>query len=51
MDGRIHPAILAAVTVASAGLGFASLSGLGAWLGHGHSGVPRGPEPWGNHCR
>jgi predicted metal-binding membrane protein len=35
-DGRIRPAILAAVVVAWAGLGFASLSGLGAWLGHGH---------------
>jgi predicted metal-binding membrane protein len=35
-DGRIHPAVLAAVAVAWSGLGFASLSGLGAWLGHGH---------------
>lgn len=35
-DDRIHPAVLAAVAVAWAGLGFASLSGLGAWLGHGH---------------
>jgi len=35
-DGRIHPAVLGAIAVAWAGLGFASLSGLGAWLGHGH---------------
>ena len=35
-DGRLHPAVLAAVAVAWACLGLASLSGLGAWLGHGH---------------
>ena len=35
-DGRLHPAVLAAVGVAWICLGFASLSGLGAWLGHGH---------------
>jgi predicted metal-binding membrane protein len=35
-DGRPHPAVLAAVAVAWTCLGFASLSGLGAWLGHGH---------------
>ena len=42
-DGRLHPAVLAAVAVAWACLGLASLSGLGAWLGHGHlltSGLP-----------
>lgn len=35
-DGRLHPAVLAAVAVAWTCLALASLSGLGAWLGHGH---------------
>ena len=42
-EDRINPALLAVVAVAWAGLGFASLSGLGIWFGHGHllqSGLP-----------
>lgn len=35
-DGRLSPTVLAAFAVAWAILGFASVSGLGAWLGHGH---------------
>jgi predicted metal-binding membrane protein len=35
-DGRLSPTALAAFAVAWAGLGFASVSGLSAWLGHGH---------------
>lgn len=35
-DGRLGPTVLAAFAVAWATLGFASVSGLGAWLGHGH---------------
>lgn len=35
-DGRLSPTVLAAFAVAWASLGFASVSGLGAWLGHGH---------------
>lgn len=35
-DGRLGPVVLAAFAVAWAALGFASVSGLGAWLGHGH---------------
>lgn len=42
-DGRLSPIALAAFAVAWVFLGFASVSGLGAWLGHGHlleSGLP-----------
>ena len=42
-DGRLSPIGLAAFAAAWASLGFASVSGLGAWLGHGHlleSGLP-----------
>ena len=35
-DGRLAPTVLAAFAGAWATLGFASVSGLGAWLGHGH---------------
>jgi predicted metal-binding membrane protein len=35
-DGRLSPTVVAAFAVAWASLGFASVSGLGAWLGHGH---------------
>ena len=35
-DGRMGPTVLVAFAVAWATLGFASVSGLGAWLGHGH---------------
>lgn len=35
-DGRIGPIVLAAFAIAWASLGFASVSGLGALLGHGH---------------
>lgn len=44
-DGRLHPAVLAAVAVAWTCLGFASLSGLGAWLGHAHLLEGRFPIP------
>lgn len=35
-DGRFTPAVMVAVAAAWSAIGFASLSGLGAWLGHGH---------------
>ena len=35
-EAGLHPAVIAAVAVAWSAMAFASLSGLGAWLGHGH---------------
>lgn len=44
-DGRLGLAVLAALAVAWAGLGVASISGLGAWLGHSHLLEGRLPIP------